>query len=115
MTKSKEKNKSKGFNTFLFIFIFSFSIFLLLAGFIYLLTGYHNFDVGNNLKYINAVSGTDFVDYYTVNNYYTNNEQIIKGVDQLQTGLYFTVAGAILVGYYLCCTAVLTYNELNKK
>jgi len=80
-----------------FLFL-SLSVAACVYGTLLIGIGFHNFDIAHNLKYINSETKNNFVDFVDADTYLENNDQLALGVDQMQRGLVFLVAGAFVVG-----------------
>lgn len=103
--KEKERRKSrcsfeKALTMVVYFFVLTVSFIGILHGISLFWIGYHNQDSGHNLRLINCEQGTDYVDYYEVDKFYTPHEQIVLGNDQQLRGFVFTV---ICISIFFIC------------
>jgi len=88
-------------NLTLNIFIFILSVGLIFSGTMMFYTGYHNYDLGHNMRYLESEFNTELVDYYEIDQVMTSKELIITGVDYMRNGFLLAIIGAFLYGYML--------------
>jgi len=101
-------------NLTLNLFIFILSVGLIFSGTMMFYTGYHNYDLGHNMRYLESEFNTELVDYYEIDQVMTSKELIITGVDYMRKGFLLAIIGAFLYGYMLNIYDY-TYKKLNLK
>jgi len=119
LIKNKNKNVEKkkpifdkfsiilDLGSFFHVFIFLLSIALLCIGISNFFIGFHNFDTAQNLRLINCETNNDYVDYYNESSYYTPLSQLSIGYDQMLLGLFFSIVGSLILGYYVLSNEIL--------
>ncbi len=81
------------------ILLFIISITFLIYGMRMCWIGYHNNDLGFNLKYINCEFNATLIDINTNFEKWSPNTMIITGARQMDEGFYISLIGAILLGF----------------
>ena len=102
MNKKQKQGLKELFSIFVgfaWLIIFMCGITLIFTGTIHFMTGYHNFDSGHNWKWVNEATNSNFVDYHNTTDYYTPQNQISIGSDQLFLGLKSIIVGCIISGF----------------
>lgn len=75
-----------------------FGMAFLAVGLIAFMAGYGMFDLGHNLKYINAEFGLYLVDTNNHGELMEPKEMISQGINQMLLGLVSSLAGAFMLG-----------------
>jgi len=60
--------------------------------------GFHNVDLGQNLRYLEAKHGFSLIDINSEGNKWTPLEMYMVGLDQIQYGLFRSILGTFLIG-----------------
>ncbi len=84
---------------FITTLIFFMSFFILINGLRIFWIGFHNNDLGFNLKYLACRFNTTLVDTDTNFERRSPNEVIIRGIRQMDIGFYISIIGALLLGF----------------
>lgn len=63
--------------------------------------GYHNFDVGQNMRWLNTAFDLDLRDKANNNQIYTAEEAYILGTNQNHIAILLMFGGALMLGYSL--------------
>lgn len=91
--------KKKINKKFITVFILFMSLFILISGMRLYWIGFHNNDLGFNLKYLSCRFNTTLIDTNTNFEKWNPNTMIITGSKQMDEGFYFSIIGAILLGF----------------
>jgi len=99
----KSKTKKKIEYTFNYFAIFC-GIIIFIYGFQTVWIGYHNVDMGWNMRLMEEWFNTTLYDYTNTGKYLTGLEGVNLGYNQMQYGFYFSLLGAYLIGLMLGST-----------
>ena len=91
--------KKKINKKFVTILLFLISILVLVYGIRIYWIGFHNNDLGFNLKYLGCKLDTTLIDTNTNFEEWNPDTMIITGTNQMDEGFYLSVLGAILLGF----------------
>ena len=89
--KFNKKLFAKQLEYIAFTTLFILYFFGLIGGTALFYIGFHNFDSGHNLNWINCDAGKDYVDFYKVGGYHTGYEMVTNGANQMQIGFFMSL------------------------
>jgi len=99
----KIKKINDGVVLLLKIVFYLITLFGALIGVGLFMIGFHNSDLGHNMRYIEQLTGTELADYYNVSgDAYTPLQLISLGNDQMIAGFLIGLYCLFAQGYYYC-------------
>ena len=113
MNKNDFINKINNFSeTYLEYIILLFRVCFLCWGIYGFYVGFHNIDLGANIRWINSQYHLNLADINSANKEWTPLEMYMAGLDQIQTGIFTSILGAF--GFGMALSLIIKKKDLNK-
>ncbi len=92
--------KKTKLGNWIFTLLFLFALILIMMSTYLFLTGFHNVDLAQNIRYLNAEYNLDLGDYSS-QGYITAEDLLTVGYKQQRLGFFLGLAGAFWLGFSL--------------